>query len=325
MKQALMIAICATLFSITSFAKPTVIAHRGASGYLPEHTLEAFILAYSQGADFIEQDIVVSKDGIPVVLHDIHLQTVTNVESQFPHKARKDGQFYALDFTLAELKSLSVHERQNSQGQQVFPNRFKGQSTFKIATFEEQLILLEQLNRQFNKDVGIYPEIKSPKWHRDQGVDISEKVISMLRKYNWDDANKPIFIQCFDFNELSRLKNKLNVRAKLVQLIGENSWNESDTDYDYLKTPKGLTEIANIATGIGPWLPQLIDIPSQTQTALMAEAKKLGLKVHPYTFRKDQLPEGVTSTQALDLIFKVLKADGIFTDFTDVVVNYIEQ
>ncbi|MFT6345062.1 MAG: glycerophosphoryl diester phosphodiesterase, partial [Paraglaciecola sp.] len=176
-------------------AKPLVIAHRGASGYLPEHTLQSVALAYAQGADFIEQDLVVTKDSKIIVLHDIHLETVTNVEQVFPSRKRPDGRYYALDFTLAELKTLNVHERQDAQGKQVFPNRYQGKGTFQIATFEEQIELIQQLNRQLNKTTGFYPEIKSPAWHREQGVDISQLVMAVLRKHQLDDADKAIYVQ----------------------------------------------------------------------------------------------------------------------------------
>lgn len=304
-------------------AKPSVIAHRGASGYLPEHTLEATILAYSLGADFIEQDLVLSKDKVPVVLHDIHLETVTDVEQKFAERKRQDGRYYALDFTLAELKTLNVHERQNSEGKQVFPNRYAGQSEFKIATFEQQLDLIAQLNRQFSRNVGIYPEIKSPAWHKKEGADISEKVLAILRKHQLDDPSKPVYIQCFDFSETKRLRLELNVKAKLVQLLGENDWNESSSDYNFLRTPAGLAEIAKVANGIGPWIPQLIDLKVMKPTSLAHDAKKAGLVIHPYTFRKDQLPPGISSEQSLDLLFNVLKVDGVFTDFTDTVVQHL--
>lgn len=301
---------------------PLVIAHRGASGYLPEHTLEAAILAFQQGADFIEQDLVLSKDGIPVVLHDIHLDTVTDVKTKYPTRQRNDGRFYAIDFTLAELKTLRVHERQTLKGQQVYPNRYQGSSHFTIATFEEQIELIQQLNRQFNKNVGFYPEIKSPAWHQVQGVDISNIVFNLLRKHQLDDENKAIYVQCFDFSELKRIRHELKANVKLIQLIGENSWKESTTDYDHLKTAQGLTEIATVAQGIGPWIPQLIDLKTMQPTSLMPSAHQAGLDVHPYTFRVDALPNNLTKTQALDTLFQQLKVDGVFSDFPDVVVRY---
>lgn len=306
-------------------AKPLVIAHRGAPGYLPEHTLESVTLAYAQGADFIEQDLVVTKDSKIIVLHDIHLETVTDVEKVFPARKRKDGRYYALDFTLAELKTLNVHERQDSQGKQVFSNRYQGTGTFNIATFEEQIELIQQLNRQLNKNTGFYAEIKSPAWHKEQGMDISKLVLAILRNHGLDDADKAIYVQCFDFDETRRLRNNLGAKVKLVQLIGENDWLESPTDYDFLKTPAGLEAIAEVAQGIGPWIPQLIDFKTMRPTGFVKQAKNAGLKVHPYTFRKDALPVNVNQEQALQLLFEGLKVDGLFTDFTDTVVTYIAK
>ena len=325
MKLYLLGPLILALTSPIIIAKPLVIAHRGAPGYLPEHTLESVTLAYSQGADFIEQDLVVTKDSKIVVLHDIHLETVTNVEQVFPSRKRPDGRYYTLDFTLAELKTLNVHERQDAQGKQVFPNRYQGKGTFHIATFEEQIELIQQLNRQLNKTTGFYPEIKSPAWHREQGVDISQLVMAVLRKHQLDDADKAIYVQCFDFAETQRLRNDLKVKVKLIQLIGENDWQESPTDYDFLKTPLGLEAVAKVAQGIGPWIPQLIDLKTMQPTAFVKQAHIAGLQVHPYTFRKDALPDNVNQKQTLNMLFEKLKVDGVFTDFTDTVVNYLAK
>lgn len=305
-------------------AKPLVIAHRGASGYLPEHTLEAAILAYSQGADFIEQDLVLSKDLVPVVLHDIHLESVTNVEQVFPDRKRSDGRYYAFDFTLEELQTLNKHERTYANGNQVFASRYQGLSPFRIATFEQHIQLIQQLNKQFNQQTGIYPEIKSPAWHRQQGADISTIVLSILRKYGLDSPDSQVYVQCFDFAETQRLRNELGAKVKLVQLIAENAWNESTTNYEELKTPAGLQKIALVAQGIGPWMPQLFDMEKMVVTSLASDAKQLGLQIHPYTFRKDQLPKGFDAKTTLDILFKKLDVDGVFTDFTDVVVSYLE-
>jgi glycerophosphoryl diester phosphodiesterase len=323
MKKNLFGLLMLALTSQVIAAKPLVIAHRGASGYLPEHTLESVILAYAQGADFIEQDLVVTKDSKIVVLHDIHLETVTDVEQLFPSRKREDGRYYVLDFTLAELKTLNIHERQNTLGKQVFPNRYQGNGTFHIATFEEQIKMIQQLNRQFNKNTGFYPEIKSPAWHREQGVDISQLVMAVLRKHELDDADKAIYVQCFDFAETQRLRNDLNAKVKLIQLIAENDWLESPTDYNALKTPAGLKAIAKVAQGIGPWIPQLIDLSTMRPTAFAKQAQAAGLKVHPFTFRKDELPDNVNQEQVLQMLFEAVKVDGLFTDFTDIVVNYL--
>jgi len=307
---------------------PIVIAHRGASGYLPEHTLPAVTLAYAQGADFIEQDVVLSKDKIPVVLHDIHIETTTNVAQVFPKRVRDDGRYYAIDFTLAELKQLQVNERKNINGEPAFKQRYRGKAGFRIATLEEQLELIQQLNRQFNRSVGWYVEIKAPAWHRKQGYDISAVTLALLRQYQLDAASAPLFVQCFDFEETKRLRNELKLNARLIQLLGENSWGGSSTDYDYLRTTKGLQAIAEVADGIGPWIPQLLFRNSHHElqsTGLTEAAHAQSLQVHPYTFRSDDMPLNATPQQLLDALFIDLKVDGIFTDFTDHVRDQIAK
>lgn len=308
-------------------AKPIVIAHRGASGYLPEHTTEALVMAYMQNADFIEQDLVLTKDGHLVVLHDIHIDTSTDVAEKFPDRIRKDNRYYAIDFNLKELKQLIVFERRNSQNKQVFAERFHGTAGFQIATFEEHITLIQQLNRQLDKDVGWYIEVKSPQWHLEQGQDIAKQLVEALSKYDLNNRESKVFVQCFDFKHSKRLRQELHLKTSLVQLLGENDWRYSATDYDFLKTEKGLMEIAKVADAIGPWIPQLLELKqgTVTRTGLAKLAKKHGLLVHPYTFRKDALPEGVSDQQLLNMLFTELKVDGIFTDFTDTVAIYLEE
>ena len=325
MKVRLLAALLSASFIGATLAQPVVIAHRGASGYLPEHTLEAATLAYAQGADFIEQDLILSKDLVPVVLHDIHLDTVTDVATKFPARHREDGRFYAFDFSLAELKTLKVHERQELDGKQVFANRYQGDASFRIATFAEQLELIAQLNRQFKGNVGYYPEIKSPAWHQQQGADISQIVLNILREYGLDDASKAIYVQCFDFAETKRLRTELGAKVKLVQLIGDNSWGEAATDYDALQSPQMLAEVAKYAQGIGPWLPQIFDLTAGKATDLVNNAHQVGLQVHPYTFRQDALPPGINAEQVLNILFKQVKVDGLFSDFTDTVVLFLNK
>lgn len=325
MKRRLLSLVFASSFITASLADPIVIAHRGASGYLPEHTLEAVTLAYAQGADYIEQDLVLSKDLVPVVLHDIHLDTVTDVASKYPKRHRDDGRYYALDFTLRELKTLDVHERTELDGKQVFANRYQGKAAFKIVTLAEELELIAQLNRQTQRHVGYYPEIKSPAWHQQEGVDISKIVLTMLREYGLDDANKAIYVQCFDFAEIKRLRTDLGAKVKLIQLIGDNSWGESDTDYDALQTPQMLAEVAKYAQGIGPSLSQVFDLTAGQPTELVKNAHIVGLQVHPYTFRQDALPPGISPEQILSVLFNQVKVDGLFSDFTDTVVTFLAK
>ncbi|MDM7860025.1 glycerophosphodiester phosphodiesterase [Alteromonas sp. ASW11-36] len=302
---------------------PITIAHRGASGYLPEHTLAAAVLAYNQGADYIEQDLVMTKDDHLIVLHDVHLDTTTNVKEIFPQRAREDGRYYAIDFTLQEIRALSVHERRDIAGKVVYPTRYSGNASFKVATFREHIEVITTLNRIHQRTVGLYPEIKAPAWHRQQGKDIAAATLTMLREYGLDNPSAKVFLQCFDFDETKRLRNQLGAKVKLVQLIGENDWQESATDYDYLKTAEGLTEVAKVAQGIGPWYAQLIDLATMLPTGLVENAHQHGLVVHPYTFRADQLPYELSAQQTLHVLFEQLAVDGLFTDHTDVVVNFL--
>lgn len=312
------------LLSQSLLADFEVIAHRGASGYLPEHTLEAATLAFAQKADYIEQDLVLSRDLVPVVLHDIHLDTVTDVAVKFPGRQREDGRFYAFDFTLAELKTLKVHERTDLAGYQVFPNRYRGKGGFTIATFEEQIELINQLNRQLGKNIGLFPEIKSPAWHRAQGADISVIALNLLRKYQLDDADKAIYVQCFDFSELRRIRKKLGAKVKLVQLIGVN--NPADpTDYEYLQSPEGLQKVAKYAQAIGPGIGQIVNLKRKRVKKLVANAREAGLLIYPYTLRRDALPAGYDETELLDVLTKQAAVDGVFTDFTDSTVKYLRS
>ncbi|MEE8539261.1 MAG: glycerophosphodiester phosphodiesterase, partial [Woeseiaceae bacterium] len=173
--------------------RPLIIAHRGASGYLPEHTLEAKALAYGMGADYLEQDVVVSRDDQLIVLHDIHLDRVTDVAERFPDRHRADGRFYVRDFDLDEIQSLRVWERLNSKGDAVeFPNRYPARSgNFRIASFEEELEFIAGLNRSSGRSVGIYPEIKRPAWHQADGVDMSPKLLEILDRFGYRESSDP--------------------------------------------------------------------------------------------------------------------------------------
>ncbi len=303
-----------------------MIAQRGAPGYLPEHTLESTVFAHGQQPDFIEQDIVLTKDGIPIVLHDIHLETVTDVETQFPNKKRADGRWYAIDFTLNEIKQLRVHERQNKSQIQVFPTRYQGLGHFTIATFEEHITTIMSLNKATGSNIGLYPEIKSPEFHKAEGVDISATLVQLLNQYKLNNHNANIIVQCFDFNEIKRLRTELNLNTKLVQLLAENEWNESSTDYDYLQTEAGLTELSRYVDGVGPWFNQLIEQSEQQwqYTGLTQKLKKTTLFIHPYTFRVDALPKGQTAHSLLSLLNEI-PVHGIFTDQVPPVKVWAEQ
>ena len=315
---------------------PIVIAHRGASGYLPEHTLAAKALAHAMGADFLEQDVVLSRDGIPVVLHDIHLESTTDVAQCFPTRARADGRFYAIDFSLQEIRRLRVHERscRSSSGEKlaVFPHRFPlGPGFCGVPTLAEEIDLIAGLDSSRGRCTGLYIELKSPNWHLQQGLDLTAATLGVLQDKGYANRPQQVFLQCFDDRTLRQLHREQTTPLPLIQLIGENNWGEdSGADYDYLRTPQGLAEVADYAQGIGPWLQQIYlgrtAAGAPHLTDLVEQAHALGLLVHPYTFRRDELPGGVSSfEELLDIFIGQLRIDGLFTDFPDIVSDYIQQ
>ena len=321
--------IAISLMTVTTGAQeaPIVIAHRGACGYLPEHTLEAASMAHAMHVDFIEQDVVLTKDNVPVVLHDIQLDTVTDVAKKFPDRAREDGRFYAIDFSLAEIKQLSVHERISLKtGQAVFPKRFDvSKSLFRVPTLTDEIELIQGLNAVTNRDVGIYVEIKKPAWHREQGKDISKIVLDALAQHGYKMKKDNAYLQCFDPSETRRIREDLHSELKLVQLIGDNGWNEADTDFDQLRTQAGIAKIAKYADGIGPWMPHIlepVDNAPPKQTNLVLWAHESGMVVHPFTFRKDSLPDYADSFEALMQLFFQQNIDGLFTDFPELAVQF---
>tara|TARA_R110001592_G_scaffold363043_1_gene679718 strand:- start:205392 stop:206411 length:1020 start_codon:yes stop_codon:yes gene_type:complete len=315
---------------------PIVIAHRGASGYLPEHTLAAKAMAHAMGADYIEQDVVLSKDSIPVVLHDVYLESTTDVAARFPGRARADDRFYAMDFKLEELRALKVHERstETADGREVpvYPQRFPlAQGLFGIPTLEEEIDLIAGLDQSRNRCTGLYIEFKAPNLHRQAGMDIVATVMDVLEEKGYASRSEQVFLQCFDPVTLQHLHRELKTPLPLIQLIGENSWGEdTDADYDQLRTPEGLAEIASYADGIGPWINHIY-LGRDTSGApilsdLIQHAHALKLVVHPYTLRRDELPAGVGSfDELLDIVFQQAGVDGVFTDFPDIVGNYLRQ
>ena len=313
---------------------PLVVAHRGASGYLPEHTQAAKAYAHGLGADFIEQDIVLSKDDVPLVLHDIYLETISDVAARFPDRKRADGRYYALDFTVAELRQLAVRERVNARtGEQVYPRRYDSKATpgtFRISTLEEELQLIQGLNRSTGRTAGIYPEIKQPKWHRDQGRDVSRAVLPVLARYGYATKADPCFLQCFELSEVRRLRGELGWKGRLVMLIGGAASEADGTDYAALCTPAGIKELAGLVDGIGPAISRIVTWPAgggaPRFTDLVPLARAAGLAVHPYTVRVDDLPRNCPSVDDLHAaLFATARVDGVFTDFTDVTAAWLRR
>ena len=323
-----------TASATVSTANPIVIAHRGASGYLPEHTLEAKTLAHAMGADYIEQDVVLTADGIPIVLHDIYLESTTDVEHKYPQRARADGRYYALDFKLEEIRQLRAHERsrRDSQGHEVavYPQRFPlNQGEFRVPTLAEEIALIAGLDRSRGQRTGLYLELKAPRWHTSQGYDLASAILEVLENSGYAGRTGQVYLQCFDDATLIRLREELKSPLPLIQLIGENDWGEDTAaDYEAMRSPEGLDRVARYASGIGPWIPHVVAAQADgsiTATALTRQAQQRGLQVHPYTLRQDELPANVKNLDELHrALFESAGVDGAFTDFPDLTRRYLD-
>jgi glycerophosphoryl diester phosphodiesterase len=317
-----------------AMAQKIVIAHRGASGYLPEHTLEAKAMAYAMGADYIEQDVVMTKDDQLIVLHDITLDRTTDVDEKFPGRARADGRYYAIDFTLAEIKTLSASESfRLEQGKKVqgYSGRFPIMtSSFQVPTLQEEIELVQGLNKSTGKNIGIYPEIKSPEFHRAEGKDLSSAVVAVLKDYGYTSKQAKVFLQTFSFDELKIIHDEIlpaaGIDLNLVMLLGDTE------SYPWMFEADGMTTLAHYANGVGP-SHSMVVAPSSTAgniqiTELVSKAHAAGMQVHPYTYRKDsgQIPAYARDfNQLLEIHLNQADVDGVFTDFTDLAVEFLRS
>jgi glycerophosphoryl diester phosphodiesterase len=217
------------------------------------------------------------------------------------------------------------------RGCPAFPGRFPSAGEdFRVHSLERELELVAHLTRHGARHVGIYPEIKDPAWHRRQGVDISLLVLETLARFGYEEHAAPAYLQCFDENELRRIRHQLGCRLKLVQLIGEDSWSTEATNFAAMRTKQGLSRLAATVDGIGPWFNQLYKLRKRdgriSDSGLVKRAHQQGLVVHPYTFRSDALQPGFASFDEL-LAFSIgeLAIDGLFTDFPDQVFRFLRR
>lgn len=312
---------------------PIIIAHRGASGYRPEHTLAAYELAIDLGANYIEPDIVCTRDGILVARHENEISTTTDIATRSEFTNRKttkiiDGKsitgWFTEDFTLAELKTLKARERlpeirtQNT----VFDDLFE------IPTIQEILDCVRQKSKEIGRIIGIYPETKHPSYFESIGLSIEENLVEVLKK---NDYNK-VFIQSFEVANLKKLARMTDL--PLIQLIDERDrpydfvLNKDSRTYQDLIAPAGLTEIATYATGIGVNKNLLIPRDSNnyllSPTTLVEDAHAKNLLVHAWTFRNENifLSANFQNNPAGEYQqFYRLGIDGVFSDFPDEVVE----
>ncbi len=282
-------------------SSPLIIAHRGAPGYLPEHTLAGYGIGATLGADYIEPDLVFTKDGHLVARHEHYLSTTTDISDHPEFADRKtekhnhDGaDWFTEDFTLAEIKTLRAR-------QVMVARSHAADGLFEIPTFDEVIALAQSESERLGRTIGIYPETKSPSYFASLGYDYATEIIGALERAGWNEKEAPVFIQSFEMQILKDLRTK--TQLPLIYLL------ES-------KSALTMSEIAVFADGIGPYKKLLVDAEGQS-SGFINDAHAAGLKVHPWTFRADQLPDAFQTAHAEFEFFFNLGVDGVFTDFPD--------
>ena len=269
---------------------PLVVAHRGASGYLPEETLEAFQLAIDQGADVIEFDLISTKDGVLIARHDAELAISTDVANRPEFAGRKrvdwlvDGEkqtgWFTHDFTLAEIKTLGATVTDPERPQQ-------NNGKFRIVALQEIIDLAKAQSAKLGRSIAIYPETKNPTYHHDLGLPLEDKLIAALEAAGWNSRLAPVFVQSFEPGSLKEMRAK-GLRSRMVQLIDGDDIDLKtgrityamplDRPYDWAKagdsrlfaamvTPAGLAEIKTYADGIGPWKPYIVPVKGRLDAA----------------------------------------------------------
>lgn len=276
-------------FKTLANVQPLVVGHRGASGYLPEHTLESYTRAIELGADFIEPDLVATKDGVLVARHEPNITSTTNVATLPQFAARKttkkvDGVdetgWFASDFTLAEIKTLGALITDPER-----PQQFNG--LYKIPTFQEIIDLVKARRAATGREIGMYPETKHPTFHRQLGLGLEDRLITALNAANWNSKTAPVLVQSFEPGSLKEMRAK-GLSSRMVQLIDGDDYDLKtgkityaapyDRPYDWavsgdsrlystMVTPAGLAEIKTYADGIGPWKPYIVPIKGALDAA----------------------------------------------------------
>jgi glycerophosphoryl diester phosphodiesterase len=310
--------------------KPIIIAHRGASGERPEHTLAAYDLAIDQGADFIEPDLVPTRDDQLVARHENEIGETTDVADHPEFADRRttktiDGRavtgWFTEDFTLAELKTLRARERLP----QLRPGNRAHDGRHAIPTLAEVIALAKRRSAETGRTIGIYPETKHPTYFARIAHPTDAKLVAELRAAGWDAADAPVFIQSFEVANLQRLHGLTKVR--LIQLM-DGQGGPADgavPSYAEMATPAGLKQVATYAWGIGP-NKAMLWAGSGRPSTLVADAHAAGLGVHPWTYRAENhfLPaahkRGDDPAAKGDMVGEIRaaiaqKVDGFFTDF----------
>jgi len=309
--SAALIAVSAVTPQKAASAGLLIIGHRGASGHRPEHTLPSYRLATMMGADFIEPDLVSTKDGVLIARHENEIGGTTDVAVKFPERKRTkqiDGEmvtgWFTEDFTLAEIKTLSAKERLAFRS-----HEFDGK--FEIPTFDEVIELAQTEGSASGRTVGVYPETKHPTYFRSIGLPLEDRLIAALERHGWNQRDSPVFVQSFEDN-LRAMRTKTSVR--MIRLLEGR-----------IPTDAELRQIATYADGIGPNSHMVIPVDADRRvlaaTDLVARAHAAGLLVHIWTLRAEPMflsPSYRGDFEAEFRHFRDLGVDGIFTDFPDV-------
>jgi glycerophosphoryl diester phosphodiesterase len=281
--------------SRTQYSRKTNVAHRGASAYAPEHTLAAYRLAIEQGADFVEQDLQITKDGVLVCLHDLTLERTTNVEEVFPERHRMERgatTWPVSDFTLAEIKRLDAGSW--------FDQKFAGE---RVPTWQEAIDLVRG-------KAGLFPETKGPEVYGSRGFDMEALVLKELQKNKLDtpkaDPKTPVIIQSFSPESLQKMRG-MGTKLTLMLLISDG-----DPARDTWLSDQGLKKAKAFADGIGPAKSLLVSDPT-----LAKRAHALGFSITPYTFRSAGMPAGQTVKDEMSKFLYDIGVDALFTDNPD--------
>ena len=280
--------------------------------------MAAKALAHAQGADFLEQDIVATRDGCIIVCHDLFLERVTNVAEVFANRNRDDGHYYAIDFDWREIRELIVTYDAATTTEpvdRVAPAVSVDSS--RVCTLDEEIEFIHELNRASGRVAGLYPEIKFPRWHAEHGCDLSSAVLGVLADHGYRSAGDLAFVQCVDADELRRLKTELGTELRLTQLLARA------TDPAHL-SPEAILAVADYATALGPNYRLALTRDARGELAassLVRSTRDAGLELHPYTFNYAELPADIADLEALlALAYDVVQVDAVFCDFPDIAV-----
>lgn len=305
----------------------TIVAHRAASGYLPEHTQESKAMAVAQGADIIEQDLMLTRDDVLVVLHDLYLDNVTNVAEVFPGRARSNGRHYVIDFDFSEIQQLKVTERIDPKtGQAVHPGRFPIRTgNFRVMTMEEDLEFMRGLAHSTGRTVALYAEIKHHVFHLAEGKNVSKAVVELLAKHGYTGPDDPVLIQCFEEESLIHIRHDLKSRLRLSQLFDAKEWVTGPDE----QFQQQMDHIASYADGVSPSIKAILgeepDALTKTQSRVVDAAHKRGLFVHCWTFRTDDIPRPFRTFEELVAAALRVGVDGFITDFPDACRAAVEE